>query len=156
MRRFHDASHAAVSLCVLLGIALLACTDADDRAAGDPFSGSIAAADLPAATTVVHVAPGGEYRLNNDPAPVAAERLGEQLRARKGAAGQPVLEILAEPGVVGYDVVLVVNAARSAGYSRVQGVAEYQPGSANDKQWSQELHPQSTAAASDTPRTLQH
>lgn len=61
----------------------------------------------------------------------------------RGGKSTRVIRVLGHPGVMGYDVVLAINAAREAGARRVDGIAEYTPGepNASHKLWSEPLEP---------------
>lgn len=89
----------------------------------------------------LHVAPGGIYHIDGDPNPVPVDDLPGRLAARLPDSQAPLIRVLAEPGVVGYDVALAFQAARRAGYRHAEGVADYTPGATNDKRWEQELKP---------------
>lgn len=129
----------------LLSIALLAASlgacAADDQAATDalePSSALVAPEQAPIATVLLK--PGSQYFLDGEQAPLDLASLQTRLgaaAARSGSAG--ALRLLAEPGVVGYDVVMVSNAAQAAGIRRIDGVADYVEGKAEVKRWSQEL-----------------
>lgn len=146
VQSIYNAARAA-----LVGGLLLVAGCADGSISGDvsPDQAVVGTA-LPAAT--LQISQGGVYRLDPASPAVPVQNLAARLREHRPGTGSRVLQILAEPGVVGYDVVLATNAAREAGYHQVHGIAEYVPGAANQKTWTQNLDEAKVAPeATDAP-----
>lgn len=66
------------------------------------------------------------YFLAGDTTAIALAELTNRLvAARRDAPGESTLSIYTYPGAFGYDVVMAMNAAQTAGLTRVEGVADF-------------------------------
>lgn len=121
----------------------------------------LTAADRSPEGVALRVKLGGLYYVGSEAAPTRAAQLDERIRGESARrAAPPVLYVFADPGVVGYDVVLAVNAARRAGIREVHGIAGYtddqSPAArAGWKKWSMDLT-RDDVDAPPLPDTLPH
>lgn len=101
------------------------CGPQDDRA---PSAPAAARSEIAATGLQLRIKPGGQYFVAGDPDALTAEQLSKRLRRENPAQFRRSVYILSDPGVVGYDVILAVNAAQDAGFTRAEGLANYREG----------------------------
>jgi hypothetical protein len=131
------ALRSAVTATLLVSASLV--TVACDRSAADrlPTDARPQAAAVAPAEVNLFIRPGGEYRIGGEDAPFREAQLSERLRAAytNAPAGARVLNVYAYEGVVGYDVIMALDAARENGVERAHGTADYSDSEQSRSQW---------------------
>lgn len=115
--------------------------------------GATAAADI---GLTVRARPGGQYFVGTDQDPVNERQLADRLRREDPERYERAIHVLGYQGVVGYDVVVLMNAAQDAGFTRAAGVANYrdEPSSAGPypERWEMDLSQPRRITPDQTPQ----
>lgn len=98
-----------------------ACGSPDQRAPSAPAAQTAAAAE----GLKLRIKPGGKYFVADDGSALTAEQLAARLKREDPSRFGSSVYVLSEPGIVGYDVVMAMNAAQDAGFTRAEGLANY-------------------------------
>lgn len=109
----------------------------------------------------LEVRPHGRYFVDGERMATSRQGLPERLEGTSGGQdGGKVLQLVTYEGVVGYDVIMALQAAREAGFEQVEAIAGYPaddpaPDVKSLKRWSQDLTRQSrpVVAVPDSIRT---
>jgi hypothetical protein len=112
--------------CLL--VTLLAACNPDAGAAPPAEEPLFTSAPSDAAVPIIRIRPHGLYFIGNDPAAVPEDQLPSRIQEAVSAhpsGNERTLRVLAYPGVLGYDLAVVTNAARAVDVQRIEGIAEY-------------------------------
>lgn len=143
----HPRGGAALCALTLALLAAAGCDGASERSisAGDPSGIAVGLHRGP----TLELKPHGQYFVDGESTATPRNRLPERLERTSDAnGGDRVLQLVAYEGVVGYDVLMALQAAREAGYEQVEAIADYpadgrRPDVGSLKRWSQDLTKQS-------------
>jgi len=109
-------------LTALLATILGAACDSQDQHAPSATAAQTATA---AEGLKLRIKPGGQYFVAGESRVLTAEQLAARLKREDPTRFGKSVYVLSEPGIVGYDVVMAMNAAQDAGFTRAEGLANY-------------------------------
>lgn len=147
--------HSVLASTTLLALTFgtLGCTSQDEHL---PSTAAPAAQSASAAKGMkIQIRPGGQYFLAGKPDVLTADQLAERLRGTDPADFGKAIYVVSYPGVVGYDVVLAMNAAQDAGFTRAEGLVNYrdEPSAGPaPSPWQMDLSRSMRTATDTTPR----
>jgi biopolymer transport protein ExbD len=128
-----------------------ACDSQDQRAPSAPAAQTAAAAE----GLKLRIKPGGQYFVAGESSALTAEQLAARLKREDPSRFGRAVYVLSDPGIVGYDVVLAMNAAQDAGFTHAEGLANYRERATNGTRpepWEMDLSRQTRTVAADTAR----
>lgn len=146
------SSKRPLLLCTALAALTFAaaCGSPDQRAPSAPAAQTAVAAE----GLKLRIKPGGRYFVADESSALTAEQLATRLKREDPSRFGESVYVLSDPGIVGYDVVLAMNAAQDAGFTRAEGLANYREDAASGVRpspWEMDLSRQrSHGAAQDT------